>query len=103
MMFPENCQTKFLTLSSEGYEKNTPNFFEDIWAGQQAQVDSDTMVVQFGHESSTIERASLVRRDDLNDVVSNLGGGLGLYLGFSIISTLIWIYDCIFSSCCNRK
>ena len=42
---------------------------------------NNSVVVVFAHERSTIEQATLVRRDDFNDVVSNLGGGLGLYLG----------------------
>ena len=33
---------------------------------------------------------------DLNDFVSASGGALGLFLGFSIIDTLFYMYDFIY-------
>ena len=37
-----------------------------------------------------------VQMVDFNSFVSNVGGALGLFLGFSIIDTLLYFYDHIF-------
>ena len=36
---------------------------------------------------------------DLNDFISNVGGALGLFLGFSIIETMYPLYEFLFKLC----
>ena len=79
------------TVSAETYNDNTPNFFIDIAPNQ--------LLVSFQQDADEVESQSLVQRDNVNDIVSNVGGGLGLYLGFSIISTLMWIFEGLIKQC----
>ena len=56
----------------------------------------DYHAVWFGFQSMDVminEQKPLV---DLNSFVNAIGGGLGLFLGFSIIDTFFFIYKVIF-------
>ena len=52
-------------------------------------------VVNFEFPTMNIEVESEVTLVDVNDFVSATGGALGLFLGFSIIDTLFYMYDFI--------
>ena len=91
LFFSGNCLDVIRTVSAETYNDNTPNFFIDIEPNQ--------LLVSFQQDADEVESQSLVQRDNVNDIVSNVGGGLGLYLGFSIISTLMWIFEGLIKRC----
>ena len=50
-----------------------------------------------GYPRLDVKITSQSYRVDLNSFVSAVGGGLGLFLGFSIIDTLFYLYEKLFS------
>ena len=55
-------------------------------------------MVNFEYQTMNIEVESEVILVDINDFVSATGGALGLFLGFSIIDSLFYLYDFIFKN-----
>ena len=53
-------------------------------------------VINFEYQTMNIEVETEVVWVDFNDFVSGTGGALGLFLGFSIIDTLFYLYDIIY-------
>ena len=56
----------------------------------------------FGYPNLNVKVMTQSYRVDLNTFVSAAGGGLGLFLGFSIIDTCFYIYDLIFKTKCKK-
>ena len=65
-----------------------PDLADPPKPGRQAiMVEYIDMTVDIGYE---------VRMVDISTFVSSVGGALGLFLGFSIIDTLLYLYKHIF-------
>ena len=58
--------------------------------------NSDDTVVSFKYQTMNVEVESEVVWVDFNSFVSATGGSLGLFLGFSIIDTLFYIFDLVY-------
>ena len=70
--------------------------FYNLEALHKAQIGDNYHTIWFGYASLNVmvdEHKPLV---DLNSFVNAVGGGLGLFLGFSIIDTLFFVSRFIF-------
>ena len=74
----------------------------DPLSNPYAKEDNDT-VVSFEYQTMNVEVETEVVLVDLNDFVSASGGSLGLFLGFSIIDTLFYVYDFIHNKMTKAK
>ena len=58
---------------------------------KKSMKNEQLMIIEY--EDMSVEIHDEVSMVDLNTFVSNVGGALGLFLGFSIIDSLIYIYS----------
>ena len=66
------------------------------WLGENcSQMSSftDTALLYIGFASADIELITKVPRIDFNMFVNAIGGGLGLFMGFSIINLFFMAYE----------
>ena len=63
--------------------------------------DKETLNVYFWSPHPKIDAEALVYRLDFNTFISAVGGGLGLFLGFSVFSVFLYTFDLVEKRCCR--
>ena len=97
MRFPVNCNLFLLFMFVE--IRNDVRF---KWDDRKIDPKSNPLpkvkeasIISLFYQTMNVDVESEVVLVDLNDFVSATGGALGLFLGFSIIDTLFYVYDFI--------
>ena len=76
--------------------KITGYSYEDLPDVLEDNMSPGTHLIVFEYTSMNVDINREVRMVDFNTFVSGVGGALGLFLGFSIIDTLLYFYNSIF-------
>ncbi len=71
------------------------SIFEDTWGGDIGSIDKGVKVYLFYH-SMLAEQKREAYIYDLGNLMTSLGGNLGLFLGFSCFSTLMFFIKYLF-------
>ena len=66
----------------------------DLYSNPYKKARTD-FSVSFEYQTHNIEVESEVVLVEFNDFVSSVGGALGLFLGFSLIDTIFYVFDYI--------
>ena len=90
-----------------GYEKYDAKSKLGLWNDDEKHIEDDkygynTRKIVLFYTSTDVKVSTTSLKIDLNTFVSNVGGSLGLFIGFSVFGVLIFISDIIFSKAKNN-
>ena len=100
MYISEPCKTSSYSLKSIEFDpksKMAHYLIDDYFATMNVNKTADTTTSHFilRFFSTEVEVSEKIEMMNVNSFISSVGGNLGLFIGFSFLSTLFIIHDVI--------
>ena len=106
-LFVASCQSSTYEVATQTYDRLSNVAIKDTQINITDQMENDENVTEFDpslirsaaiyYATTNVKVSTTSLKIDLSTFISNVGGNLGLFVGFSVLGSLFFIYDFITS------